>query len=161
MDKKYKFKLNKKINFTLVTILLICIIGIICDAVFMSFAIKDELSVTAYIISLALLIALLAFIPIFIFGSSYTLGKDKFTLSMCFIKKTIAYSDLLNIRHDANINQTIMYYYTYNKSGEQLVSMLYLNIDNKNLDSFVQDLKDKNNMIIYDIFNKEEDNAKN
>ncbi len=161
MDKKYKFKLNKKINFTLVTIVLICIIGIICDAVFMSFAIKDELSVTAYIISLALLIALLAFIPIFIFGSSYTLGKDKFTLSMCFIKKTIAYSDLLNIRHDANINQTIMYYYTYNKSGEQLVSMLYLNIDNKNLDSFVQDLKDKNNMIIYDIFNKEEDNAKN
>ena len=155
MDKKYKFKLNKKINFTLVTI------GIICDAVFMSFAIKDELSVTAYIISLALLIALLAFIPIFIFGSSYTLGKDKFTLSMCFIKKTIAYSDLLNIRHDANINQTIMYYYTYNKSGEQLVSMLYLNIDKKNLDSFVQDLKDKNNMIIYDIFNKEEDNAKN
>ena len=154
-------KLNKKINFTLVTIVLICIIGIICDAVFMSFAIKDELSVTAYIISLALLIALLAFIPIFIFGSSYTLGKDKFTLSMCFIKKTIAYSDLLNIRHDANINQTIMYYYTYNKSGEQLVSMLYLNIDNKNLDSFVQDLKDKNNMIIYDIFNKEEDNAKN
>ncbi len=161
MDKKYKFKLNKKINFTLVTIVLICIIGIICDAVFMSFAIKDELSVTAYIISLALLIALLAFIPIFIFGSSYTLGKDKFTLSMCFIKKTIDYSDLLNIRHDANINQTIMYYYTYNKSGEQLVSMLYLNIDNKNLDSFVQDLKDKNNMIIYDIFNKEEDNAKN
>ncbi len=161
MDKKYKFKLNKKINFTLVTIVLICIIGIICDAVFMSFAIKDELSVTAYIISLALLIALLAFIPIFIFGSSYTLGKDKFTLSMCFIKKTIAYSDLLNIRHDANINQTIMYYYTYNKSGEQLVSMLYLNIDNKNLDSFVQDLKDKNNMIIYDIFNKEEDNEKN
>ena len=161
MDKKYKFKLNKKINFTLVTIVLICIIGIICDAVFMSFAIKDELSVTAYIISLALLIALLAFIPIFIFGSSYTLGKDKFTLSMCFIKKTIAYSDLLNIRHDANINQTIMYYYTYNKSGEQLVSMLYLNIDNKNLDSFVQDLKNKNNMIIYDIFNKEEDNAKN
>ncbi len=161
MDKKYKFKLNKKINFTLVTIVLICIIGIICDAVFMSFAIKDELSVTAYIISLALLIALLAFIPIFIFGSSYTLGKDKFTLSMCFIKKTIAYSDLLNIRHDANINQTIMYYYTYNKSGEQLVSMLYLNIDKKNLDSFVQDLKDKNNMIIYDIFNKEEDNAKN
>ena len=161
MDKKYKFKLNKKINFTLVTIVLICIIGIICDAVFMSFAIKDELSVTAYIISLALLIALLAFIPIFIFGSTYTLGKDKFTLSMCFIKKTIAYSDLLNIRHDANINQTIMYYYTYNKSGEQLVSMLYLNIDNKNLDSFVQDLKDKNNMIIYDIFNKEEDNAKN
>lgn len=161
MDKKYKFKLNKKINFTLVTIVLICTIGIICDAVFMSFAIKDELSVTAYIISLALLIALLAFIPIFIFGSSYTLGKDKFTLSMCFIKKTIAYSDLLNIRHDANINQTIMYYYTYNKSGEQLVSMLYLNIDNKNLDSFVQDLKDKNNMIIYDIFNKEEDNAKN
>lgn len=161
MDKKYKFKLNKKINFTLVTIVLICIIGIICDAVFMSFAIKDELSVTAYIISLALLIALLAFIPIFIFGSSYTLGKDKFTLSMCFIKKTIAYSNLLNIRHDANINQTIMYYYTYNKSGEQLVSMLYLNIDNKNLDSFVQDLKDKNNMIIYDIFNKEEDNAKN
>ena len=161
MDKKYKFKLNKKINFTLVTIVLICIIGIICDAVFMSFAIKDELSVTAYIISLALLIALLAFIPIFIFGSSYTLGRDKFTLSMCFIKKTIAYSDLLNIRHDANINQTIMYYYTYNKSGEQLVSMLYLNIDNKNLDSFVQDLKDKNNMIIYDIFNKEEDNAKN
>ena len=161
MDKKYKFKLNKKINFTLVTIVLICIIGIICDAVFMSFAIKDELSVTAYIISLALLIALLAFIPIFIFGSSYTLGKDKFTLSMCFIKKTIAYSDLLNIRHDANINQTIMYYYTYNKSCEQLVSMLYLNIDNKNLDSFVQDLKDKNNMIIYDIFNKEEDNAKN
>ena len=161
MDKKYKFKLNKKINFTLVTIVLICIIGITCDAVFMSFAIKDELSVTAYIISLALLIALLAFIPIFIFGSSYTLGKDKFTLSMCFIKKTIAYSDLLNIRHDANINQTIMYYYTYNKSGEQLVSMLYLNIDNKNLDSFVQDLKDKNNMIIYDIFNKEEDNAKN
>ena len=143
MDKKYKFKLNKKINFTLVTIVLICIIGIICDAVFMSFAIKDELSVTAYIISLALLIALLAFIPIFIFGSSYTLGKDKFTLSMCFIKKTIAYSDLLNIRHDANINQTIMYYYTYNKSGEQLVSMLYLNIDKKNLDSFVQDLKDK------------------
>ncbi len=54
-----------------------------------------------------------------------------------------------------------MYYYTYNKSGEQLVSMLYLNIDKKNLDSFVQDLKDKNNMIIYDIFNKEEDNAKN
>ncbi len=161
MDKKYKFKLNKKINFTLVTIVLICIIGIICDAVFMSFAIKDELSVTAYIISLALLIALLAFIPIFIFGSSYTLGKDKFTLSMCFIKKTIAYSDLLNIRHDANINQTIMYYYTYNKSGEQLVSMLYLNIDKKNLDSFVQDLKDKNNMIIYDIFNKEEDNEKN
>ena len=161
MDKKYKFKLNKKINFTLVTIVLICIIGIICDAVFMSFAIKDELSDTAYIISLALLIALLAFIPIFIFGSSYTLGKDKFTLSMCFIKKTIAYSDLLNIRHDANINQTIMYYYTYNKSGEQLVSMLYLNIDKKNLDSFVQDLKDKNNMIIYDIFNKEEDNAKN
>ena len=161
MDKKYKFKLNKKINFTLVTIVLICIIGIICDAVFMSFAIKDELSVTAYIISLALLIALLAFIPIFIFGSSYTLGKDKFTLSMCFIKKTIAYSDLLNIRHDANINQTIMYYYTYNKSGEQLVSMLYLNIDKKNLDSFVQDLKDKNNMIIYDLFNKEEDNAKN
>ncbi len=161
MDKKYKFKLNKKINFTLVTIVLICIIGIICDAVFMSFAIKDELSVTAYIISLALLIALLAFIPIFIFGSTYTLGKDKFTLSMCFIKKTIDYSDLLNIRHDANINQTIMYYYTYNKSGEQLVSMLYLNIDNKNLDSFVQDLKDKNNMIIYDIFNKEEDNAKN
>ena len=161
MDKKYKFKLNKKINFTLVTIVLICIIGIICDAVFMSFAIKDELSVTAYIISLALLIALLAFIPIFIFGSSYTLGKDKFTVSLCFIKKTIAYSDLLNIRHDANINQTIMYYYTYNKSGEQLVSMLYLNIDNKNLDSFVQDLKDKNNMIIYDIFNKEEDNAKN
>ena len=161
MDKKYKFKLNKKINFTLVTIVLICIIGIICDAVFMSFAIKDELSVTAYIISLALLIALLAFIPIFIFGSSYTLGKDKFTLSMCFTKKTIAYSDLLNIRHDANINQTIMYYYTYNKSGEQLVSMLYLNIDKKNLDSFVQDLKDKNNMIIYDIFNKEEDNAKN
>ncbi len=161
MDKKYKFNLNKKINFTLVTIVLICIIGIICDAVFMSFAIKDELSVTAYIISLALLIALLAFIPIFIFGSTYTLGKDKFTLSMCFIKKTIAYSDLLNIRHDANINQTIMYYYTYNKSGEQLVSMLYLNIDNKNLDSFVQDLKDKNNMIIYDIFNKEEDNAKN
>jgi len=161
MDKKYKFKLNKKINFTLVTIVLICIIGIICDAVFMSFAIKDELSVTAYIISLALLIALLAFIPIFIFGSSYTLGKDKFTLSMCFIKKTIAYSDLLNIRHDANINQTIMYYYTYNKSGEQLVSMLYLNIYNKNLDSFVQDLKDKNNMIIYDIFNKEEDNEKN
>lgn len=161
MDKKYKFKLNKKINFTLVTIVLICIIGIICDAVFMSFAIKDELSVTAYIISLALLIALLAFIPIFIFGSSYTLGKDKFTLSMCFIKKTIAYSDLLNIRHDANINQTIMYYYTYNKSGEQLVSMLYLNIDKKNLDSFVQDLKDKNNMIIYDVFNKEEDDAKN
>ena len=161
MDKKYKFKLNKKINITLIAIALICIIGIICDAVFMSFAIKDELSVTAYIISLALLIALLAFIPIFIFGSSYTLGKDKFTVSLCFIKKTIAYSDLLNIRHDANINQTIMYYYTYNKSGEQLVSMLYLNIDNKNLDSFVQDLKDKNNMIIYDIFNKEEDNAKN
>ncbi len=161
MDKKYKFKLNKKINITLIAIALICIIGIICDAVFMTFAIKDELSVTAYIISLALLIVLLAFIPIFIFGSSYTLGKDKFTVSLCFIKKTIAYSDLLNIRHDANINQTIMYYYTYNKSGEQLVSMVYLNLDSKNLDSFVQDLKDKNNMIIYDIFNKEEDNAKN
>lgn len=161
MDKKYKFKLNKKINITLIAIALICIIGIICDAIFMTFAIKDELSVTAYIISLAHLIALLSFIPIFIFGSSYTLDKDKFTVSMCFIKKTIAYSDLLNIRHDANINQTIMYYYTYNKSGEQLVSMLYLNIDSKNLDSFVQDLKDKNNMIIYDIFNKEENNAKN
>ena len=86
MDKKYKFKLNKKINFTLVTIVLICIIGIICDAVFMSFAIKDELSVTAYIISLALLIALLAFIPIFIFGSSYTLGKDKL-LFLCVLSK--------------------------------------------------------------------------
>ncbi len=161
MDKKYKFKLNKKINLTLIAIGLICTIGIICDAVFMNFAIKDELPITAYIISLVLLLVLMAFIPIFIFGSSYTLGKDKFTLSMCFIKKTIAYSDLLNIRHDANINQTIMYYYTYNKSGEQLVGMLYLNIDNKNLDSFVQDLKDKNNMIIYDVFNKEEDDAKN
>ena len=34
--------------------------------------------------------------------------------------------------------------------------MLYVNINEKYLDNFVNDLKDKNNMIIYDIFNKEE-----
>ncbi len=75
---------------------------------------------------------------------------------MCFYKKKIEYSDLLNIRHDYKSKQTIIYYYTYNKQGEQLVTMLYVNINEKYLDNFVNDLKDKNNMIIYDIFNKEE-----
>ncbi len=75
---------------------------------------------------------------------------------MCFYKKKIEYSDLLNIRHDNKTKQTIIYYYTYNKQGEQLVTMLYVNINEKYLDNFVNDLKDKNNMIIYDIFNKEE-----
>ena len=39
--------------------------------------------------------------------------------------------------------------------------MLYLNMNEKDLDNFVKDIKEKNNLIIYDIWNKEEDNAEN
>ncbi len=80
---------------------------------------------------------------------------------MCFYKKKIDYQDILNIRHDSKTKQTIVYYYTYNKKGEQLVAMLYLNMNEKDLDNFVKDIKEKNNLIIYDIWNKEEDNAEN
>ena len=161
MNNKYRFKYNNKINLTIIAVTLICLIGIICDAVFLAFAVRDKLNISAYITSLTLLVILLAFIPIFIFGSYYNINKDKFIISMCFYKKKIDYQDILNIRHDSKTKQTIVYYYTYNKKGEQLVAMLYLNMNEKDLDNFVKDIKEKNNLIIYDIWNKEEDNAEN
>ena len=156
MNNKYKIKFNYKINITLALVAVICIVGIICNSIFLSNAIKDEMPFTAYIVSMILLVLLLIFIPVFLFASYYNIQKEKFIICMCFYKKKIEYSDLLNIRHDKKTKQTIIYYYTYNKQGEQLVTMLYVNINEKYLDNFVNDLKDKNNMIIYDIFNKEE-----
>lgn len=161
MNRKCRFKYNNKINLTIIAVALICLIGIICDAVFLAFAIRDQLNISAYITSLVLLVILLAFIPIFVFGSFYNISKDKFVISMCFYKKKLDYHDILNIRHDNISKQTIVYYYTYNKEGEQLVAMLYLNINEKDLDNFVKDIKEKNNLIIYDIWNKDTENAEN
>ena len=154
--RKFNFKFNITINIILGLIIAVLLAGIIYDAVFMSFAIKDELSITAYIISLVILILLALFLAIFKFGSFYKIDKNKFVLSICLLTKKIDYSDLLNVRYDKNTKKAIMYYYTYNKQGEQLVALMYLYINTNDLDIFVNDLKEKNNLIIYDIFGDNE-----
>lgn len=161
MDKKYKLKFQPKINITLIAVIAICICGIICDSIFLGLAIKNQSPCTAYIVSLALLCVLLVLISIFAFGSYYKFSKEKFIISIFFLKTKIDYSDILNIRHDKSSKQTIVYYHTYSKTGEPMVSMFYLNIHPSQIDSIVSDFKDKNNMIIYDLFNEEDTNEQN
>lgn len=158
MDKKYKLKFNNKINFTLFLVITICVIGIICDIVFLSLAIKNQEQFIAYIVSMALLVILLAFLILFKIGSYYIITSNHFIISISFIKKKIDFNDILNIRHDNISKQSILYYNTYPKSGDKLVAMLYLNVDEDNLNTIVKELKEKNNMIIYDVFNEDKTN---
>ena len=161
MDKKYKLKFNNKINFTLLLVITICVIGIICDIVFLSMAIENQQSFVAYIVSMALLVVLLAFLILFKVGSFYIITNNHFIISISFIKKKIEFNDILNIRHDNISKQSILYYNTYPKNGDKLVAMLYLNVNEENLSNIVKELKEKNNMIIYDVFNEDKTNENN
>lgn len=161
MDKKYKLKFGSKINITLLVVALICIAGIICDSVFIAKSLQNELPATAYIVSLALLIALLALTPIFMFGSYYTIREKQLLICICFMRRKIDISDILSIRHDKSTGKTIAYYNTYSKGGEQLVTMCYINIADADLQQFVDTLKSENNMIIYEVFHEDEENVQN
>lgn len=161
MDKKYKLKFNNKINFTFFLVIAICVIGIICDIVFLSLALKDQQSFMAYVVSMSLLFVLLIFLILFKLGSFYIINTTHFIISISFFKKKIQFDDILNIRHDNISKQSILYYNTYKKNGEKLVAMLYLNVNDDNLDKIVKELKAKNNMIIYDIFNEDNTNENN
>lgn len=160
MDKKFKIKYNNKINITLLLITAICLVGIVCDTVFMALAISSEKSFIGYIVSLAMLVILLIILAVFLFGSFYAIEKNHFVICMCFFKKKIDYNDILNIRHNKDTKQTIAYYYTYSKTGEQLVSLMYINVKETELETLVKELKDKNNLLIYDIFGEDNNNAK-
>lgn len=161
MEKKFKVKLNKKVDMMLYIVIAICAVGLICDIAFMSLAIKIKAKYVAYIVSGVLLLLLLFYIAIMKFGSYYTIDDNNFVTTLCLIKKKVEFSDILNIRHDKNTNKTIMYYHTYPKNGDKLVAMQYINVSSGDLDTIVTTLKEKNNMIIYDVFNEEKSNDEN
>lgn len=157
---KYKFNFQKKFLIPLWIIVAICIIGIIFDCVFLGLAIKNNLPFAFHTASLIMLLIVGLITLIIIFGTNYLL-KEKYLICNFALKKTkIAYSDIQLIRHDKETNQTIIYYNVYKKSGEQEINYKLLFIKNNELEKFITDLKAKNNMIIYEIFNNEEENEK-
>lgn len=158
MDNKIKFKFSKKINIIMLCLLAICIIGMVCDIVFMTLAIADKSPYVAYIVSGAILIVLMLSIAIIKFGSYYKFEKDIFVFSLFCVKKKIDYNDILNIRHDHITKQTITYYNTYSKTGEKLVTFFVLSVGD-NLQNVVNKLKKKNNLIIFDIFHQDENSS--
>lgn len=160
MISKYKFNFEKKISVALWLVVAICLIGIIADIALLAISIKDELPYIPYIVSLVMLVFLAAFIMIIRFGTMYVLEDKKFVTIFALYKTKIDYSDILLIRRDVKTKQTLMYFNAYTKNGEKLVNFRGLNINEQVFDKFIQDLKEKNNMIIYEPFNQEENNGK-
>lgn len=154
MDNKIKFKFSKQINILLLVAVAICVIGIISDIVLLTLAVISKTSYIAYIVSGVILIVLMALLAAIKFGSYYKFEKSIFVFSLFCIKKKIDYNDILNIRYDNVTKQSIVYYNTYTKSGEKLVTYFVLSAGD-NLQNIVDKLKDKNNMIIFESFHEE------
>lgn len=156
MDKKISFKFSKNSNITMAILAVICIVGIVFCAVFLGIALKEDKSYVSYIVSMIMLIVIIAVTAIVKFASYYKFEKDRLIFSLFGLKKKIDYSDILNIRHDNITKQTIAYYNVYSKTGEKKVTMFVLSVGDKT-SQVVQFFKDKNNMIIYEIFHEEQD----
>lgn len=152
MNKKFFYKFDKKFDIIIWLISAFCFIGAIIDITFLTLALIDEMPFVPYIISLVLLIFLLAFSFVLRYCSFYLLKENFAVFSFALFRVKVDYRDITKLRFDKRTKQLIAYYFTYSKQGEQLVTFAYVNINLKYLDDFVKALKEKNNLIVYEVF---------
>lgn len=156
MNKRFRFIPNKKAIIVAVAAILFMIAWLIYTAVMISNSLADGNSdITIYIVSLVALFLLLAMTILIMTLPAYVF-KDKYLLfTFVTFSKKIDYTDILLIRHDVKTNLVLVYFKLTDKSGEEKINSLSVCIKPSYIAEFVATAKNKNDKIVYDVFDKD------
>ena len=163
MNKRYAFKINKKLNIALYILLSVLVAGIIANVVLMSLKLSAEesLNVIPNIISLVFTVLAFSLTLTLKVALFYTLSDKGFKLTYLFAVSKVKYDDILLIRESESENLTLMYHKSYTKTGTEQVTYIALCIDPKLLNDFFQTVKSYNSNVVFESYDKIKEEMEN
>ncbi len=154
MNKRYTFKVNKKLNIALYILLAVLLAGIIGNIVMISIRLTslEPVTIITNAVSLAFTVIGFALTLSLKIALYYKLTDKGFSLIFLARVIKVKYDDILFIRHSTAERITLMYYKNYTKNGEEEITYLSLCIDPKLLDDFFATVKGYNSNVVYEEF---------
>lgn len=155
---KYHIKHTKPIYAIAIITSILSILGLIFNIVKYFNIIKLPKFLGTNIISSFTCIAVIAFVVLTIFFTYLKLNKKELVFKYLFLREKIPYEKIQLIRKDKDSNLMILYYSKIiKKTNKEDICYQLIRINEKLTDSFIDNLKEKNSKISYELFDKEKD----
>lgn len=155
---KYRFKLSKTVIFISVIVLILTITSFLYTLLrLIEVAGLVSSNRTSEIMMATVSIFILIFTILNLVFSVYIIKERFLYIIIALIPTKIDIDKILVIRYDYKIKIPVIYFQQMGKDGKPKISQLVLSIKEKDLSSFVEEIKSKNSKILYQEFNNEEE----
>ena len=154
---KFKFILKNSLKTIMVVLGLIIIIGAGFTIYKLTVFGLDAFS----IISLVFAIIVLVMLVLMGFNTNYTFTNEYLKVTLAIMVQKIKYTDILAIKNYVKHNELFIIFRPNNPKKEDDLSQIMINIKPELYTDFIESLKQKNNMIVYDEINSNIDEENN
>lgn len=160
MNNRFRFIPNKKTIIAAVVAILFMLAWLIYTAIMLSDALaNDNNDITIYVVSLIVLFLLLSLIIAIMTLPAYVFKESYFVFTFVAFNKKINYEDILLIKHDTKTNMLLMYFKLTDKDEEEKFNYINVCIKLDCILLFIATAKKKNDKIVYETFDKDNDNT--